>query len=1050
MSEKYDSFVKLIRKIFELDKSELNFGIYRIMNIRKEQIDEFLTKKLPEQIMAILEPVATENREEIREKMTEMEKQAAKYGAVADNNKEYLYLKEQYAELADLTALETDVYSYLYNFFNRYYDEGDFISKRRYKEGVYAIPYEGEEVKLYWANQDQFYIKTTENFKDYSFKYDDISIHFMLVDATTEQNNNKENGKKRAFMLFTENEEQPGIKTFEKKDDEFIIRFVYDLSDEKQNEWDIKNYDAIKDYIAHKYDKLIKIIEPSIKFGNEQISPIQKHLLSYVAKNTFDYFIHKDLGGYLNRELDFFIKNEIVRIDEIDTGNTEQIYRYLAKVRAVKETGKIIISFLAQIENFQKRLWLKKKFVLRTDWCITLDRVPEKLYEEIRNNKSQIKEWIELYAIDEVIKNGDLELTEKWTEPPTIEFLKANKNLVIDTKHFNPLFKDKIISSIDNLDEETNGILINSENFQALNLLNEKYKEKIQSIYIDPPYNADSSEILYKNGYKHSSWLSLIQSSLLQGRHLLSTSGILCFTIDDYERENAVLLLQQVFNNNVKGIVAIRNNPQGRSTVKGFAINHEYALFFSKSEDTVQVGRLEHSQKQKDRYSEIDENGKNFLWENFRKTGTDSNHSDRPKQFYPIYINTKDKTFRIPKLLWNQNTNKWDTNEKPTKNEIEILPTSDTGEEKVWKWGIERIENNPKDIKVEINGNGIQIYRRNYYNEEGALPNTWWDKAQYAAGSHGTNLLTDIFGKNRTFLFPKSVYAVMDCITICNTSSTDYVLDYFAGSGTTGHAVLNLNRENDENRKYILVEMGEYFNTVTKPRMQKVVYAKDWKDGKPTSRHMGISHIMKYFRLESYEDTLTNIEFSDSPKGKSLKFGNDYLINYMLDVETKGSLLNLENFNEPFNYNLKVTEKNEIKETTIDLVETFNYLIGLNVVRQDALRFFKATGNKGKEYENSVDLKEDANGNYSFKQLEGTLNDGSRILVIWRNISDNIIESNAALDAYFQKNRRKNDDRNFDTVYVNGDNNLENLKPENEKWKVKRIEKEFLDRMFED
>jgi adenine-specific DNA-methyltransferase len=423
MSGNLDRFTGLLKTIFELDKSDLDFGIYRIMNIRKNQIDNFLSKELPEQVKKIREAVA-DNKDAIHKKMRERKSLAASFAGVdVEKDKEYLSLKEQLQASKDISALETDVYSYLYNFFSRYYDEGDFISKRRYKEGVYAIPYEGEEVKLYWANQDQYYIKTTENFKDYSFVSEGVTVHFMLVDATTEQNNNKENGKKRAFMLFTENEEQPGIKTFENKDNEFIIRFVYDLSEETQKVWETKNYDAIKDYIVHNHDELIPLITQSISSSakdKEKISPIQKHLLKYVAKNTFDYFIHKDLGGFLNRELDFFIKSEIVRLDDMDTNDEEQVSQYLAKARAVRKVGKIIIDFLAQIENFQKRLWLKKKFVIRTDWCITLDRVPEALYEEIQNNKAQVQEWIDLYAIDEVIKNGDLELSEKWTNPPTV------------------------------------------------------------------------------------------------------------------------------------------------------------------------------------------------------------------------------------------------------------------------------------------------------------------------------------------------------------------------------------------------------------------------------------------------------------------------------------------------------------------------------------------------------------------------------------------------------------------------------------------------------
>jgi len=161
-SEAFKNFKDLLEKIFELDKSDLDFGIYRILNIRNDKIKKFLSDDLPNKIKDALRPF---------------------------NNSNY-----------DIAALESNVYSALYTFFNRYYDEGDFISKRRYKEGVYAIPYEGEEVKLYWANQDQYYIKTSENFKDYTFKVDDYSIHFCTINATTEQNNNKESVESFSFI----------------------------------------------------------------------------------------------------------------------------------------------------------------------------------------------------------------------------------------------------------------------------------------------------------------------------------------------------------------------------------------------------------------------------------------------------------------------------------------------------------------------------------------------------------------------------------------------------------------------------------------------------------------------------------------------------------------------------------------------------------------------------------------------------------------------------------------------------------------------------------
>lgn len=281
------------------------------------------------------------------------------------------------------------------------------------------------------------------------------------------------------------------------------------------------------------------------------------------------------------------------------------------------------------------------------------------------------------------------------------------------------------------------------------------------------------------------------------------------------------------------------------------------------------------------------------------------------------------------------------------------------------------------------------------------------------------------------------------------------VLDYFAGSGTTGHAVINLNREDGGNRKYILVEMGNYFNTVTKPRIKKVIYAKDWKDGKPQNRNTGVSQIFKYIRLESYEDTLNNIELSRTPEQEKqlrmdAKFFNEYLVSYMLDIESRGSLLSLDRFKEPFAYKMKIAENNETKETTIDLVETFNYLLGLTVTRQKAAARFNAVPDPKGEYENAVMLTEDKEGKYTFKTVEGIMPNGDKALVIWRNLTEDLTADNAALDAFFEKYRGEIKGGEFNYIYVNGDNNLENLKSEKEQWKVHLIELEFMKRMFEE
>ena len=681
MSDKLDRFVNLMRGIFELDKSDLDFGIYRIMNIRKAEIEKFLSEGLPAKITETLAPFAQNDTEEIKKKIESIEQQASAFGmdisALPDDNQmkqQYNSLKSQLAGGTDLSALESDVYSALYNFFNRYYDEGDFISKRRYKEGVYAIPYEGEEVKLYWANQDQYYIKTSENFKDYTFKVDDYSVHFRIVDATTEQNNNKESDdSKRVFMLFTEDEENfPGIKTFEHNADtkEIIIRFVYDIPEDKKRKYAEENYKAVHDYI-YKNNSTIPVWQallapiPTGK-GKETTTLLEKHMKAYVAKNTFDYFIHKDLKGFLTRELDFYIKSEIMHLDDLDTSNEQRVETYLAKVKAVKRVGAIIIDFLAQIENFQKKLWLKKKFVIETNWCITLDRIDEKFYPEIIENKAQIQEWIDMYAVDEI--KEDL-ATVGFTNPPTVEFLRQNLNLVVDTKHFSSDFKERLIASIDNLDEQTGGLMINGDNYHALRAIKESYKNRINCIYIDPPYNTGPSEIVYKNNYKDSSWLSLMSGRINEARQLMTDRCTMCVAIDDYAMVKMSEMLDEQMPSYERNMIIVNHHPQG-TPKDNVSRTHEYAVILTPQGDAVMGLEAEIA---------------GYETRAFMRSGTaDNNHRyGRPNSFYAVLVDMNTLTVmgvEEPPAL---------DSKYPTEDTVEgwrrIYPLSKDGTERVWR-----------------------------------------------------------------------------------------------------------------------------------------------------------------------------------------------------------------------------------------------------------------------------------------------------------------------------------------------------------------------------
>ena len=213
---------------------------------------------------------------------------------------------------------------------------------------------------------------------------------------------------------------------------------------------------------------------------------LEAHLRRYTARNTFDYFIHKDLGAFLRRELDFFIKNEVMHLDDVEHETVPRVEQYLSKIKVIRKIAGKIIDFLAQLEDFQKKLWLKKKFVVETSYCITVGCIPEEFYPEIAANEAQREEWVKFFAIDEI--EGDL-TTPGYSKKLKPEFLESHPTLVLDTQHFDVGFTARLLEAIGNLDEQTDGVLFHSENFQALSVMQARYRRQVKSIYIDPPYN---------------------------------------------------------------------------------------------------------------------------------------------------------------------------------------------------------------------------------------------------------------------------------------------------------------------------------------------------------------------------------------------------------------------------------------------------------------------------------------------------------------------------------------------------------------------------------
>ncbi len=437
MSEQYQKLVSTLKTIFELDKADLDFGIYRILNQKRKEITKFFKEDLLPQVKEAFLEFQDTSKASIQEELDKLVKNLQDAGVDPDASPKVQELKKQLASAVDTIAIENEIFSHLHKFFSRYYDKGDFISQRRYKDGVYAIPYNGEEVKLYWANYDQYYIKSSEYLKNYVFKVggaDDLpySVRFQIISAETEKDNIKAaNEKERKFVLDQE-------KPLEFLDENnLVVRFRFEpgLKDKQ----DKLNQEAIKTIFEELQEdetlgkELLPLLQkkaPTEKQKDRTI--LEKHLTDFTARHTFDYFIHKDLGGFLKRELDFYIKNEVLYLDDISDESVEVTRLHLRKIKVLKEIAHKIIRMLSQLEDFQKRLWLKKKFVYETQYCFTLDRVPREFWPEIVQNKRQWQEWVRLGFLEDGLEASQ-------------EILEQNQFMMIDTANFGEDFKYRLL-----------------------------------------------------------------------------------------------------------------------------------------------------------------------------------------------------------------------------------------------------------------------------------------------------------------------------------------------------------------------------------------------------------------------------------------------------------------------------------------------------------------------------------------------------------------------------------------------------------------------------
>jgi adenine specific DNA methylase Mod len=752
---------------------------------------------------------------------------------------------------------EYELFEKLYTFFSRYFSECGsiyFVNTPSYHQIYEKIYTDKEDVILFWKTRDLYYIKTDRNFKGLEIRIE-------------------ENGKEYKFCFDASKLEYK--KANEKRE------VIYELDEAKTTKEKIYFYVYYSEKVkTTKIDEILKKLKKKEIKITEDI--LEKAFKRFEQQSEIDYFIHKNAKAFLTEQLKLYIYNYLFKEKQDWTKERlDQIYKF-------QEIAELIIDFVSKFEDELVKIWNKPRFVFNSNYVITLDRIikqnKEKGFEIIKkiiNHKNfdeQVKEWKELGIIDDDFdKNKIIQkaVTGK-------ELNKKYQFLPIDTKYFKDL-EIEILSLFDNLDNQLDGWLIKSENYQALNTILPKFKEKVQTIYIDPPFNKEQdADYLYNVKYKDSTWITLLENRLKLARDLLKETGSI-FVRCDYNGNMYVrLLMNEIFGeeNFRNEIIVKRGAPKAGlflqfENLKSIGVMYDNLYWFSKDLNKVYGRFIEPLAEMRKGY-----------WTSFKKI------YDRPTMRYEILgINLTEGQW-----MWNK-----ERAYKAVENYRKYLEIAkETGEtlEEYWSRTGRKLE------FIRREGDTIQYWVPP--KEEILLDNNWLDIPGYSS----------IWGfktENSEILLKRVIEST--------SNEGDLVMDFFLGSGTTTAVAHKLGR------KWIGIEMGEHFYSVVLPRMKKVLaYDKSGiskeKDVKEKYNENNAGGFFKYYELEQYEEILRKAKYFE-PKEQKTLFDKDF--NYIFSTDPK--MLDAIELDYE-NNKVKVDLTKIYPEKQIDIAETLSNLKG--------------------------------------------------------------------------------------------------------------------------
>ena len=1068
MPTSLEKLQSLLSNLFQFELSDLDFGIYRLFRLKKDELDKFISQQIPESVEKAFADLAEGDTGKLKAEVADLAakiREELELDAILDDgslNPRYdraaigktvrLMVNDYEEKLKNLRNLlvteaqKDDVFNHLHAFFSRYYDRGDFIARRFFgARPRYAVPYNGEETHFHWANKDQHYIKSGEAFRDYSFTVTDIlggpaRVRFALTKASLPPGDTK--GDRRYF--FPQADESKWDATSRT----FTIAFHYRLPVEAElksapaeengaagengdsggENGDGENGKAAKpkkisgDKLQEKLladaldallaacpeaglaDALGKVVnhEEVERDGKPPVTYLAKRMRHFARRQTSDYFVHKNLAAFLREELDFYIKDQVIHVADLE-GDFEGKRRML---RALRELAGQLIAFLHQIEEVQRRLFEKRKFVLRTDYLCPVQNVPRALWKEICANKRQLAEWVELYALGKGDAGDDdlFAFKGKLTE----SFLESHPTLVVSTALFDDDFKWRLLESFDDLDAVTDGVLVKADNSQALQLVQRKLLARVDACYNDPPYNT-GQDFIYKDTYQRSSWLAKMEGLTESVASLLRPKGALFTSIDDNQYQQLLSLQARIFGQESEATI-IRVNPSTKSWAEFLSVTHDYCV--------VSIKPGNDSSARKD-------------WQ-IRKPYIDE-FKKRTKALLKMKLTDEEKRMNLRELVkipmfkafdhytefdergvyrsGNPNRTLQSEGAKVFPDVVLLHPVTKKKCKISDNWRFDQAKTDEIGSR-EPNGfhfgqdhttvPGVKNYIEEY--EEMTPQSVMFDDTQ-------VDTKTILPGMGIDFDFPKPLSFVRRLVE-ASTAENSIVLDCFGGSGTTAHAVIDINREDGKQRRFVLFEHGEYFDKTLKLRIEKVMFSPAWKDGKPTrlptkDEAARTPRLVKVLRLESYEDALHNLATEATlaaSEAKAAAFqgalgAESYRLHYLarLPLEANPSMLQTARLDHPFRYTLEILADDGAEARTVDLVETFNWLLGLDVQR----------------------VRRWQHEQRDYLAVLGRDRANKRVLVVWRDTAD--LDPKAERVFLEKQVAALTKDAPFDRMLINGD-----------------------------